>query len=201
MERQPQFVAFNGSPRKHGNTRKLLEFIIQGVKKEGGVVKIFDLIDIPMRYCLGHYSESKEECNPLVCTEGELADGMKGIFQSLLVSDGLVIATPVYWFQVSGLIKTLLDRITALENSGRLLEGKIAGICAVCEEEGAISALMPLMATLNDMGMLLPPYSLVYHSGRHPVTDDPESVRYAIQLGRNMVRLYHLIGNRTWSIP
>lgn len=200
MERVPRFIAFNGSARKHGKTRKLLEFIIHGVEIEGGSVKVYDLIDIPLRYCLGHYSESKEECNPKVCTEGELADGMKGIFQTLLASDGLIIATPVYWFQVSGLIKTLLDRLTALENSGRLLEGKIAGICAVCEEEGAISALMPLMATLNDMGLLLPPYSLVYHTGRYPISDDPESVRYAIQLGRNMVRLYHMVDNERWSI-
>ncbi len=200
MERGPHFVAFNGSPRKHGNTRKLLEYIVQGVEKEGGTVKIYDLIDIPLRYCLGHYSESKEECNPQVCTEGELADGMRGIFQTLLASDGLIIATPVYWFQVSGMVKTLLDRLTALENSGRLLEGKIAGVCAACEEEGAVSALMPLMATLNDMGLLLPPYSLVYHTGRKPVSDDPESVRYAIQLGRNMVKLFHLAGTRAWSI-
>ncbi len=199
MAERPVFVAVNGSPRKEGNAAALLDVIAEAIREEGGEVRVIHLIDYPIRPCLGHYSEDPPSCNPRTCTEGELDDGMKGIFDLLMFADGLLIVTPVYWFQPSGLVKTFIDRLTALENAGRLLEGKVGGIAAVCEEEGAASAIMALMATLNDMGLLIPPYTLVWHHGHTPVRQDPDTVRYARRLGKNMVQLHRLAGNRFWS--
>ncbi len=199
MDRAPHFLAFQGSPRKEqGHTHRLLRETLRGIEDAGGSWKLIHLIDVPIRPCLGCYSEDPTSCNPRHCTEGQLADGMKGIHQSLLAADGLVLATPVYWFGPSGWVKNFVDRLTSLENVGKLLEGKIAGVLACAEEAGAAHTLMHLMAILNDMGLLFPPYSLVYHVGREPVEQDPEALQDAYRLGLNLVRLYRLAGNQTW---
>ncbi len=199
MQKAPHFLAFQGSPRKEqSHTHRLLLETLRGIQEAGGSYRLIHLIDLPIRPCLGCYSEDPSSCNPRHCTEGQLADAMRGIHQSLLASDGFVLATPVYWFGASGWVKNFLDRLTSLENAGKLLEGKIAGLLACAEEAGAAHTLMHLMAVLNDMGLLIPPYSVVYHVGREPVERDPEALAYAYRLGWNMVRLYRLAGNRGW---
>ncbi len=199
MHETPHFLAFQGSPRKEAShTHRLLQETLRGIAEAGGSYRLIHLIDLPIRPCLGCYSEDPASCNPRHCTEGQLADAMKGLHQSLLAADGFVLATPVYWFGPTGWVKNFVDRLTALENAGKLLEGKVAGVLACAEEVGAAHTLMHLMAIFNDMGLLMPPYSLVYHIGREPVEQDSEALEYAYRLGRNLVRLHRLAGNRAW---
>jgi multimeric flavodoxin WrbA len=195
-----KIVGINASPRKEGKTRFLLEVALKAATKEGAVTEIIDLYDIPLRPCLGCYSEDRELCGPKKCTEGELEDGMKGIQEKLLAVDGIIFATPVYWFNVSGVMKNLIDRLASLENVGKLLDGKVAGFVATAEEDGAINAIMHLMAVASDMGLLIPPYSLVNSTGVTKIEDDHEAIRDAKRLGKNMVRLIRLLEKRdfTW---
>ena len=78
---------------------------------------------------------------------------------------GFLIATPVYWFGPSGLLKNFLDRLTCMENVVELGEErpklweKVALLLAVQEEEGASLTLASLMLTLNHMGMIVIPYA------------------------------------------
>ncbi len=176
-----------GSPRKDGNTNQLLDIALDEVAKEGARTKKIYLIDNPPNYCLGCYSEIPESCNPDVCTRGVLNDGMKNIFMSLLLADAVIFATPVYWFGPSALLKSLIERMTALENTGKLLDGKVAGLVATYEEDGATQALLSLVAPLLEMGFLFPPYSLVFTTKHVP--QDKVAIRDAKRLGKNIVAL------------
>ncbi len=85
---------------------------------------------------------------------------MQHIYPLLEKADVLVLGTPVYWFNVSGLMKNFIDRLTCAENSGFRYEGKIAALAASKEEDGAIAALMNMAAPLNQIGFLLMPYAV-----------------------------------------
>jgi len=197
--RKVQIVGINGSPRREGKTRFLLSVALEAAKKEGAITEIIDLYDIPIQPCLGCYSDERNLCEPKKCTEGDLEDGMKGLQQKLLVVDGLIFATPVYWFNVSGVMKNFIDRLASLENVGKLLDGKVAGFIATAEEDGAINAIMHLMAVASDMGFVIPPYSLVSSTGVDKIKEDPDAIKDAKRLGINMVRLIKLQERRNFT--
>ena len=178
-------LAFSGSPRKEGETVRLLGEVLAGASEAGAETEMIHLVDTTIRQCMGCYSENPEDCDISRCTRGELADSMAGLFQKIIWADALVIGSPVYWFSVSGLTKTFLDRLTPLENKGRYLDGKPCGLVAVAEEEGSIAALGPVAAALSWMGFVIPPYGLVYNNGLEP----DEVLEDARCLGRSLAWL------------
>ncbi len=188
-----KFIGLNGSARKNGKTAELLSLVMESIKKLGAEVEVYHLIEHPIRFCMGCYSEDPPSCNPQHCTQGNLADAMKGFHQKLLFADGVVFATPVYWFGMSALMKAFIERLTSLENTGKMLTGRVAGFVAAGEEDGAMMAISHLMAVTSDMGFIFPPMPFTYYIGRGSIHDDPESVEYARRLGRNLVKLAHIL--------
>lgn len=99
-------LALSSSPRKDGNSRLLAETVLGGAASRGHDVELVDLDDVltaPLRDC--------RTCR--------LADGRCGIgdgygrllHESVLPADALVLATPLYWYGVSGQLKIFLDRL------------------------------------------------------------------------------------------
>jgi multimeric flavodoxin WrbA len=176
-----------GSPRRDGKTEKLLRYVIDFAQEEGARSEVIYLLDNPPRYCIGCYSDDPKLCNFNVCTTGDLDDGMKSILQKFLHSDAIIFATPVYWFSPSALLKTLIERLTSLENVGKMLDGKVAGLLATYEEDGATMALLSLVGALLEMGFLFPPYSLVFTSKDPDI--DPVVIEDARRLAKNVLKL------------
>jgi multimeric flavodoxin WrbA len=84
--------------------------------------------------------------------------------------DAIVFGTPTYWFNMSALMKNLFERLIVVE--GLLdwpLENKVAGFVAVgdAKEDGAMIALATMAATANHLGMLIPPYGMLYVRGQN----------------------------------
>ncbi len=188
------------SPRREqGASTALLRHAVTALEEAAPGIRItwVYLIDIPIHPCQGFYSEDPALCEPRRCTSGQLADGMAGLHQKLLWSDVLLIGTPVYWYGMPGHLKTFLDRLTSLENVGKLLDGKVAGFVAAAREDGASAVIRDLMLILNDMGFLMPPYAFTYTT-RRPPEQDVWAVRYAQQLGRNLARMLRIRGEEPW---
>ena len=66
-------------------------------------------------------------------------DNFQHIINQVLEHDVIVLATPVYWFSMSGLMKTFFDRLTDLikidKETGRKLKGKIVKLLVTGSEE------------------------------------------------------------------
>ena len=180
-----RILGFNGSPRKYGNTAKLLYLALKAAEEEGAETKVFHLYDYRIEPCLGCLSDEQLACRyPCV-----IEDDMKQLYDEILEADGFIIATPIYWYAPSGVTKNFIDRLTAFENmifiEGRsLLEGKVAGLIAVGNDVGAIQLLSTLGTTLNTMGMLLPPWSVAYYSEKGEVLENEQAVLDALNVGR-----------------
>ena len=96
----------------------------------------------------------------------------------LLEADGLVIAIPTYWFNMPGILKSFIDSLTPfvdMENESNYktdgknsfgLDGKVAGCIVYSPEGGESPVLQNLALTLNHLGVLLPPYSLIFYRGK-----------------------------------
>ncbi|RLF16379.1 MAG: flavodoxin family protein [Thermoprotei archaeon] len=180
-----RILGINGSPRKYGNTFKLLKIALEFAKKEGAEVRLVNLYDYDIRPCLGCLCDEQTACRyPCV-----IEDDMRELYDLILKSDGLIIATPVYWFSPSGVVKTFIDRLTVFENMIYIdgyswAEGKVAGIIAVGNDSGVIQVISTLYATLVSMGFAIPPWALAYFNKQGDVLKDINVVMDAANVGR-----------------
>lgn len=97
----------SSSPRVNGNSDALAEEFARGARESGHAVTKVSVRDLDLKYCIG--------C--MTCqTTGRcvLKDGMNDLYDSVQNSDVLVFATPVYYYSVSGQLKTFLDRLNPL---------------------------------------------------------------------------------------
>lgn len=101
-------VIISSSPRKNGNSDTLCHSFAEGAEKSGNeVVEIFTN-DKKINYCKGcGYCETHNG----ECTQ---KDDMAGIIDEIMKSDVIVFSSPVYFYSVSGQLKTLIDRLVAV---------------------------------------------------------------------------------------
>lgn len=114
-----KIVVLNGSPRKYGNTSALVRKFSEGAKSVGNTVMEFFLDDMDIHGCKGCFGgHSSRECP---CVQ---KDDMAQIYPAVRECDVVVLATPLYYWNMSGQLRTAIDRLFALEEGdGNLLRG------------------------------------------------------------------------------
>ena len=173
-------VVISSTPRRGGNSEVLAKEFARGAVDSGHSVEVIDLRDYHLNYCVACYS----------CTESGkcvIGDGMNEITEKLLEADVIVLATPVYFYSMSGQLKVFIDRLvpsytkikadiyiiaTQWDEDKSMMEKVIEAIrgCTVdcfegCEEKGVIYG-----AGLNDVG---------------DVEGKPEFMATAYQMGKD----------------
>ena len=102
-------VVLLGSPRKKGNSTILANRIIKGAQEAGAEVETFYLNGMHIRPCQACYACQKKDSKG--CAQD---DDMQQIYPKLVEADAWVIASPVYWFNMSAQTKLFMDRCLAL---------------------------------------------------------------------------------------
>ena len=95
------------SLRKGGNSDTLAEEFARGAREAGNQVEKIELYDKTIRFCKG--------C--LVCQKTlrcVIRDDANAIAQKMLTADVIVFATPIYYYEMCGQMKTMLDRANSL---------------------------------------------------------------------------------------
>ncbi|TBV83298.1 MAG: flavodoxin family protein [Desulfobulbaceae bacterium] len=106
-------LAFNGSPRRQGNTTTLLAALGKGVDDGQGDLEIIRLGDLAIHPCT-----SCGGCDLSGCCI--LEDDMTAIYPKILAADRVVLASPIYFYGITAQAKALVDRTQALWNRQRL---------------------------------------------------------------------------------
>lgn len=102
-----EIVAVYGSPRRKGNTSALLRQAVMGALDAGAQVEEIVLRDLKISPCLEIYGCKKTgEC--------AIKDDFQKVCDLILASDGLMIASPVFFYSVSAHTKTFIDRCQSL---------------------------------------------------------------------------------------
>lgn len=100
-------LVISTSLRRGGNSETLAEQFAKGAAESGGNVEFISLAGKKIGFCTGCLACQKT----LRCVMRDDADM---IAQKALNADVLVFATPVYYYEMSGQMKTLLDRLNPL---------------------------------------------------------------------------------------
>ena len=104
-----EIVVLNGSPRKDGNTGKLVEAFASGAESAGHKVTVFSVRSTRINGCL--------DCGYCIKNGGKCAqkDGMQGIYDALYKADTVVFASPSYYFGWTSQLKSIIDRFYVTE--------------------------------------------------------------------------------------
>lgn len=95
-----------GSPRKGGSTHILAQEAERGLKDRGIETELVFLNDLSIRGCQACYYCKKHDL-----AECAIADDMQQIHRLMQVSDGIVVASPIYFGDVTAQTKLWLDRL------------------------------------------------------------------------------------------
>ena len=104
-----KIVILNGSPRRQGNTSALVNALIEGAESAGHTVTEFFLNDMDIHGCKGCFGGGKDLDHPCV-----QRDDMEKIYPAYREADVVVLASPLYYWTISGQLKCAFDRLFAV---------------------------------------------------------------------------------------
>lgn len=115
-----QITAIYGSPRRKGNTTALLKEAVAGAREQGATVNEFVLRDEKISPCLEIYGCTKAgDC--------VIEDDFQQVRDSILASDGIMLASPIFFYTVSAHTKIFMDRCQSLWVKKYWVEGLPVG--------------------------------------------------------------------------
>ena len=103
-----KIIVLNGAARKNGNTAKLVDAFTDGAVSAGNQVKTFYLDGMDIHSCKGCLRADRDSKSP--CSQ---KDDMDQIYAEFEHSDVVVFASPVYFWTITGPLKTAADRLYA----------------------------------------------------------------------------------------
>jgi multimeric flavodoxin WrbA len=144
-------LSINGSRRKTGNTEHLIESILTSAKKGGVQIESIFLGDYNIGACTGcEGCRSSWEC--------VIKDDFAQIVKKIDDAEGIVLASPTYWYSVTSDMKRFIDRCYSLiqfpVNRKQWISkyqgsGKVCVTVAICEQS-EVSAMGNTLSLLTD---------------------------------------------------
>ncbi|NOQ37962.1 hypothetical protein GQ472_03660 [archaeon] len=112
-----KYLLISGSPRK-GNTDFVLSKVYESLNEKKELIFLRDLNFSHCKGCLTCYSTG-------ACV---IKDDMEQLFSSLLSADMIIIGSPLYYGNVSGLMKQFIDRTIPAYESKSLKDKQLLSI-------------------------------------------------------------------------
>jgi multimeric flavodoxin WrbA len=137
QEKALKVISINGSRRKNGNTALLVQSILKPLEQNGAEITSIFLGDFTIGACTGC-----EGCNS--SWDCVITDDFQALTKMMDDADGIILASPTYWYTVTSDMKRFIDRCYCLiqfpesrsEWVGKYDEtGKACVTAAVCEQK------------------------------------------------------------------
>lgn len=195
-------LALNGSPRKDGNTALAMQAVTESLEREGIAVEHIHVGGMSLQGCVA--------CGGCaVRRDGTCAladDGLNLIIQKFQSADGLLLASPVHYSDITARMKCFLDRAFYVNNnSGNFLRHKVGAALVVARRTGSSHALDTLLHYLTYCEMVIPGsfYWTTAHGGitAGEVVRDVEGMQIMSRLGRNMAWLLKSLSYTGDKVP
>jgi multimeric flavodoxin WrbA len=106
-----KIYAINGSPRKKCNSAQMLQSFVDGVKsiKPDADIEYVSLYDYKYTGCKSCFACQRKENREHLCCH--IHDDIHDILDGAFHADGLVFATPIYFFDITAQLKAFLERL------------------------------------------------------------------------------------------
>jgi len=186
-------VAFNGSPRKGGNTELLIKAVFEELEKEGIETELIQLGSKKIHGCVACYKCFQNKDQSCVFKN----DIFNECFEKMIEADGIIIGSPTYFSNVSTEVKALIDRsgLVAIAND-HMFKRKIGAAVVAVRRAGATD-VFDAINKLFFINQMIVPGSLYWNLGfgleKGDVKGDDEGMNTMKVLGENMAWLLNKI--------
>lgn len=102
-------LILNGSPRLKGNTKQMIDEFKRGAEDSGNEVTVFNLKQMNIHACLGCCKGGKNPDSP--CAQKDDMDQIYPVYEQ---ADVLVLASPMYYWSFTAILKAAFDRLFAV---------------------------------------------------------------------------------------
>ncbi len=141
-----KIVAIVGSPRLKGNTNYLVDGALEEVNRMGIETEKIVIGKYDVRPCLGH-----DNCALLdSCLQ---KDDTPWILDRFRNADGVILATPVYYYNVSAQMKAFIDRNYFIYKHEQKYRARAVGLIVVAEQEGIEDTLHTLRQFADELSL------------------------------------------------
>lgn len=139
-------IGLNGSPRSSlSRTGQLVKAVLESVKNAGAQVEYFDISKLKVAPCI-----ACDKCHKVgYCIQ---KDDSKKIIDAIMASDGVVIGSPVYNYQVTAQLKAWFDRLGNVIHCLKF-SGKYGAVVATSGGAGETETADYLEAVLKRTGI------------------------------------------------
>ena len=179
-------VAFNGSPRKEGNTFQSLQIVLAELQKEGIETELIQVGGKALHGCTACYGCYKNKDRECVIKK----DDLNSYVAKMIEADGIIIGSPVYFSNVTSEVKAFMDRAGLVARANDyLLDKKVGAAVLAVRRAGATFAFSAINFFFFIQQMIVP--GSIYWNlaiGREPgeVLSDEEGILTFKTLGQNM---------------
>ena len=182
-------VAFNGSARKDGNTAIMIRQVFSELEKEGIETEMIQFSGQKIQGCIACYKcfENKDQ---RCAVKTDIANDC---IEKMLQADGIILASPTYFADVSSELKALIDRAGLVAKANKDMFARKVGAAVVAVRRGGSIHAFDSMNHFFLISQMIIPGSCYWNMGfgleKGEVEKDEEGLRTMQILGQNMAWL------------
>jgi multimeric flavodoxin WrbA len=179
-------VAFNGSPRKDGNTTILINRVFRELEKEGIQTELVQLSGKEIHGCIACYKcfENKDR---RCAVKTDIANEC---IEKMIEADGIILGSPVYFTDVTAEMKALIDRagFVSISNGG-MYKNKVGAVVVAVRRSGATHTLDTMSHFFLAAQMIIIGRAIGVGRDKGEVEKDKEGIQGVETLGQRMAWL------------
>lgn len=187
-------VAFNGSPRKDGNTAILIREVFSSLEKEGIETELIQFAGRTISGCRACYTCAQTR-NCKCSINNDLVNESIG---KIMEADGVIIGSPTYFSSVSAETKAFIDRIGVVCRANGYIFKRKVGAAVVAGRRGGMVHTFDTINHLFFATQMIVAGSNYWNMGMGKqigeVNDDEEGIGTMQMLGENMAWLLKKVG-------
>ncbi|MEN6426857.1 MAG: flavodoxin family protein [Phycisphaerales bacterium] len=182
-------VAFNGSARKDGNTAILVRRVFAELEKEGIETELVQFAGQTIRGCTACgqcFKNKNQQC----AVKGDIVNDC---IAKMVAADGIILASPTYFADISAEMKALIDRAGYVAKANdELFKRKVGAAVVAVRRGGSIHAFDSMNHFFLISQMVIPGscyWNMGFGLNKGEVEQDEEGLRTMQILGQNMAWL------------
>jgi multimeric flavodoxin WrbA len=194
-------IAINGSPRKKGNTSILIQTVFEELNAQGIETAEINVGVKTFRGCMACMKCAENLDGHCIIKNDNLND----IIDKMREADGIILGSPVYCADLSGQMKTFIDRVSLVSAvNGDIMRRKVGAAVMAVRRAGALSAFHSLNSffTILEMVVVGSSYwNMGFGHDEGEVKQDEEGLQTMSNLGKNMAWLIKSIDAAKKTVP
>lgn len=182
-------VAFNGSPRKEGNTAALIKHALEELEKDGIETEVVQVGGKRIHGCTACgkcYEKMDKKCI-------NDKDIINECIEKMLEADGIILASPTYFADLTPELKALIDRAGFVAKANNeMFKHKVGAAIVAVRRAGSIHVFDSINHFFTISQMIIPGssyWNMGIGLAEGDVEKDEEGIQTMQTLGQNMAWL------------